>query len=265
MTKRHSYGSGRNGVIAGAMLAAGAWLATQLGKALGKAIFKYRWQLTPLLVAAPMPLVGWILALTYWLWPAWTTGGFGVAGLCAVVWVWRGLERMYDRILGGVVAAIALTWMFAVAVSPGTGSLYGILALGWPLLGLFWWCGGTFKGRVFQNKMRKRWTRILDSAGAAGARIIRHKATDVGEQVTVEMPADATDDLNKKRVAKARGGRRGSVHIAQDPNNERRVTIHTIDNDPWADGQIQPHPILAVLDDLTAAAGHGGNDLEDAA
>ena len=61
------------------------------------------------------------------------------------------------------------------------------------------------------------------------------------------------------------GGSHGSVHIGQYSNNERRVTIHKIDITPRADGQIQPHPIPAVLDDLTAAAGHGGNDLEDAA
>jgi hypothetical protein len=261
----HRHGNGRNGVIAGAMLAAGAWLATQLGKALGKAIFRYRWQLTPLLVAAPMPMTGWLLALTYWLWPAWTSGAFGVAGVCAVVWVWRGLQRLYDRILAGVVAALVLTWLFAVATKPGTGSLYGMLALGWPLIGIFWWCGGAFKGRVFQDRMRKRWTRILEQAGAAGARVIRHKATEVGEQVTVEMPGDMADDLNKKRVSKARGGRRGTVHIAQDPNNERRLTIHTIDNDPWADGKEQPHPILAVLDDLAKAGGRGHGGLEDAA
>jgi hypothetical protein len=261
MSKSHLGNGLKAGIIAGALLAVGAWLA----KALGKITFRYRWQLTPLLVAAPMPLVGWILALTYWLWPAWTSGGFGVAGLCAVIWIWQGLERLYDRILGAVVAAVVLTWLFAVAVNPAAGELYGILALGWPILGIFWWCGGTLKGRVFQGRMRRRWARVLEQAGAAGARIIRHRTTDVGEQVTVEVPGDKnTDDLTKKRVEQALGARRGSVHVAPDKGNARRVTIHTIERDPWADGAIQPHPVLAVLDDLAAAGGRP-DDLEEAA
>jgi hypothetical protein len=259
MTKRHSYGSGRNGVVAGALLAAGAVIA----QALGRAVFRYRWQLTPLLVAAPMPVLGWILALTYWLWPAWTQGGFAVGAVCAAVWVWQGLERLYDRILGAVVAAIALTWLFAIAVNPAAGALYGLLALGWPILGVFWWCGGAFRGRILQDKIAKKWARIMEQAGVAGAKLIRHRATDVGEQVTVEVPGDATNDLSKKRVEQAMGGRRGSVHLAQDKGNARRTTIHTMDRDPWADGAVQPHPILAVLDNLTAAGGQ--DDLEDAA
>lgn len=262
MTKRHSYGSGRNGVVAGALLAAGAVIA----KALGKGIFRYRWQLTPLLVAAPMPLIGWILALTYWLWPAWTQGGFAVGAVCAAVWVWQGLERLYDRILGAVVAAIVLTWLFAIAVNPAAGALYGLLALGWPILGVFWWCGGAFRGRVFQAKMIKKWGRIMEQAGVAGAKLIRHRSTDVGEQVTVEVPGDKTaKDVSKDRVEGAAAARPGSVHLARDKGNARRVTIHTMERDPWADGAVQPHPILAVLDHLTAAGGQDHHDMEDAA
>ncbi len=35
------------------------------------------------------------------------------------------------------------------------------------------------------------------------------------------------------------------------------MTIHTMERDPWADGAVQPHPILSVLDHLAAAGDFG--------
>lgn len=250
MSRRLTHGHGGTGVLAGALLAAGAWLA----KALGRIVYRYRWQLTPLLVAGPLPVLGWLLAVAFWLWPAWTLGGFAVGAGCAAVWVWQGLHRAYDRILGALVAGLALAWLLAVAVDPGTGWLYGALALAWPVLGLFWWCGGAFRsGRAFAE-LRRRWANIAELAGIAGAKLIRAEATEVGQVLTVEMTGDKTrDDVSKKRLEHAMRTRPGGIHLVNDDRNARRVTIHHVATDPWADGSEAAHPLMAVVAAMAAA------------
>jgi hypothetical protein len=260
MSRTITHGKGRNGVIAGALLAAGALIT----KALAKLIYRFRWQLTPLLVAAPLPLLGWIVALTYWLWPAWTLGGFAIGAGCAAVWVWQGLRRLYDRILGGLVAGLALAWLLAVAVNPGVGALYGALALTWPVLGLFWWCGGAFRsGRAFAD-LRRRWANVAELAGILGAKLIRAEDTEVGQVLTVEMTGDKTrDDVSKKRLEHALRTRPGAIHLVNDDKNARRVTVHHVAVDPWADGSEITHPLMAVVTALNTA--NTDTNLEEAA
>ena len=248
-------------VIAGALLAAGAFLA----KALGKAIFRYRWQLTPLLVAGPLPAIGWVLALAYWLWPAWTLGAFGIGAGCAAVWVWQGLHRLYDRILGGVVAGLALAWLLAVAAHPGTLALYGALALTWPVLGLFWWCGGAVRSGRALAQLRKRWDNIAELAGVVGAKLVRAEDTEVGQVLTVELPGDKVQsDLSKTRLESAMRTRPGAIHLVNDDKNARRVTVHHVAVDPWADGSEITHPLMAVVAALNTASTED-TDLEEAA
>jgi hypothetical protein len=261
MSRKHTNGHNKvAAVVTGALLAAGAFL----GKALAKVIFRYRWQLTPLLVAGPLPLLAWLLALTYWLWPTWTLGGFGIGGVCAAVWVWQGLHRLYDRILGGLVAGLALAWLLAVAVNPGTIALYGALALTWPVLGLFWWCGGAFRSGRALSQLRKRWSTIAELAGVVGAKLVRAEDTEVGQVLTVELPGDKVQsDLSKARLEAAMRTRPGAIHLVNDDKNARRVTVHHVAVDPWADGSEITHPLMAVVTALNAAS--TDTNLEEAA
>jgi hypothetical protein len=218
-------------------------------------VFRYRWQLTPLLVAAPMPLLGWITALTYLFCPDWTLAGYGVAGVCAAVWVWQGLRRLYDRVLGAVVSVLCLGWMLAVAVSPGVGALYGMWLLGWPLVGIFWWCGGAFRSGRALAQLRRRWANVAELAGIAKTKLIRARETDVGQVLTVELPGDKTfRDVTKDRIESAMPARPGSVHLVRDDRNARRFTIHHVETDPWADGSEAAHPLMGVVAAMAAAA-----------
>jgi hypothetical protein len=249
MARRYTHG--RSGVVAGALLAGGGWLAVQFARG----VFRFRWQLTPVLVAVPMPLLGWITALTYLVWPGWTLAAYGVAGACAVVWVWQGLQRLYDRVLGAVVAVLCLGWMLAVALSPGVGALYGLWLLGWPVVGLFWWCGGAFRSGRALAQLRKRWDNIAELAGIAKARLIRAHETEVGQVLTVELPGDKTQrDVAKDRLEAAMRTRPGSVHIVKDDKNARRFTLHHVETDPWADGSEVVHPLMGVVAAMAAAA-----------
>lgn len=257
MSRKYTNGTGRRGWIAAAFLAAGAFLAA----AFGKALFRYRWQLLPLFVAAPLPVLGWIAALTLWLWPGWTLAAFGVAGGCAAVWVWQGLQRRYDRMLGAVVAALTLAWVLAVAVNPAAGALYGLWLLGWPILGLFWWCAPAFRSGKALAGLRLRWGNVAELAGIAKAKLLRARDTEVGQVLTVELPGDKTQrEVSKERLEAAFGARPGSIHVVRDDTHARRVTIHKVDRDPWANDAVQPHPVLAVLDLLSPPADQNRDD-----
>lgn len=262
MSRKHTHGTGSRGLLATAALAVGVWF----GRLLGKALFRFRWALTPLFLAAPMPALGWLAAAAFWLWPGWTLAAFGIGAGCAAVWVWQGLRRTYDRILGGVVAALALAWLLAVAVKPGTGALYGLLALAWPVLGIFWWCGAAFKSGRAMAQLRRRWSNIADLAGVAGAKLIRAETTDVGEVLTVELPGDKTqNDLSKARIEAAMSTRPGGIHLVKDDKNARRVTIHHVAVDPWADGSEISHPLMGLVAAMAAADTTNTTELEEAA
>jgi len=262
MSRKHTNGSGRRGFLAAAALAIGAWL----GAHLGRVAFRYRWQLVPLFLAVGLLPLGWVTAWTWWLWPDWTLAAFGVGAACAAVWVWQGLHRVYDRILGAVVAALGIAWLLAVAVNPGAGVLYGMLALAWPVLGVFWWCGGAFRSGRAMAQLRRRWAGIAELAGVAGAKLIRAETTEVGEVLTVEMPGDKTQrDLSRERVEAAMSTRPGGIHLVKDDRNARRVTIHHVARDPWADGSEAAHPLMAVVAAMAAAETHTDTELEEAA
>lgn len=247
LSLKHTNG---RGLLSAVMLAAGAWL----GAVLSKALFRFRWQLTPAFIAAALPPVGWLAALAYWLWPGWTLAAFGVGGGCAAVWVWQGLRRRYDRILGAVVSALCLSWLLAVAVSPATGALYGLLALAWPIAGVFWWCSAAFRSGRALAQLRRRWANIAELAGIAGAKLIRAENTEVGEVLTIEVPGDKTqDDVSRKRLESAMPTRPGGIHVVKDDKHARRVTIHHVARDPWEDGSEVAHPLMAVVAAMAAA------------
>jgi hypothetical protein len=221
--------------------------------------YRWRWQLTPVYVAAPMPVVGWLSALAYWMWPGWTVAAYVVAAVCAAVWVWHGLSRPYDRILGTAVAAVCLGWTFAVAVRPGTGSLYGLWVITWPIAGLFWWCGGAFRSGHALAQLRSRWANVVELAGIGSTTLIRVRDTSVGKVIEAELPGGRTQrELSRERLESALSARPGSVHLVKSKTNARRVTVHIVERDPWADGTELPHPAVAAATAIppVAHAGH---------
>jgi hypothetical protein len=222
---------------------------------LAAAAYRFRWQLTPVFVTAPMPVVGWLTAFTYWVWPRWTLAAYVVAAVCAVVWVWHGLSLTYDRVLGAAVAGLCLSWMLAVAVQPGTGWLYGTWVVSWPLVGLFWWCGSAFRTGRTLAQLRGRWANVVELAGVGATKLIRARDTAVGRVIEAELPGDKTQrELSRERLEAALGARPGSVHLVKSTTNARRVTVHIVERDPWADGAEETHPAITAITAVMPAA-----------
>jgi hypothetical protein len=131
---------------------------------------------------------------------------------------------------------------------------------------VFWWCGSAFRSGRALAQLRRRWANIADLAGVAGAKLIRAESTEVGEVLTVELPGDKTQrDLSRERVESAMSTRPGGVHLVKDDKNARRVTIHHVARDPWADGSEIAHPLMAVAAAMAAADAHTDTELEEAA
>lgn len=217
--------------------------------AVGAAVYRWRWQLTPLFVAVPLPLAGWGLALMWAHAPTvWFAGVYAVAAACLVAWLAVGMTRLYDRVYASVAAVVVLAWLSAVAVRPGTGWLYGVWALGWPLVGLGWWCGPALRSAAALNRMRARWDSVAELAGIAGAKLTGAKTTTVGRVLSVVLPGNHTaKDVNRDRIESGYQYRRGSVTVVPDKTNARRVSLHVVDRDPWESGRTIAHPAVANL------------------
>jgi hypothetical protein len=209
-----------------------------------------------LFVALPLPVLGWGLAL---LWAyadlGWFIAVFAVAAACVACWLVFGMTRAYDRVYAAVVTAVAFGWLLALAWHPGSRFLYGLWALGWPVVGLGWWCGPTLRSAATLDRMRKRWDSVAELAGIAGAKLTHVKNTSVGRILTVVLPGNNTArDVNRDRVESGYQYRRGSVTVVPDKANARRVDLHVVDRDPWASGRSVAHPAVAALPDIDAAS-----------
>ena len=220
--------------------------------AIGRVLYRWRWQLTPLFVALPPPFLGWGLAL---LWAhadvGWFIAVFAVATACVACWLIVGMRRLYDRVYAATVAALTLGWLLAVAMHPGMGRLYGIWSLAWPVVGLGWWCGPALRSAATLDRMRQRWASVAELAGIAGATLTNVKNTTVGRVLTVVLPGNHTArDVNRDRIESGYQYRRGSVTVVPDKANARRVDLHVVDRDPWDGGRTIAHPAIAALPDV---------------
>jgi hypothetical protein len=224
---------------------------------IGRALYRWRWQLTPLYVALPLPFAGWGLAL---LWAfahvGWFIAVFAVAAACTVCWLIVGMTRTYDRIFAAMVALVVLGWLLALAWHPSDGHLYGVWALGWPVAGLGWWCGPALRSAATLDRMRQRWDSVAELAGIAGAKLTNVKNTSVGRVLTVVLPGNNTArDVNRDRIESGYQYRRGSVTVVPDKANARRVDLHVVDRDPWESGRTIAHPAIAALPDIDPTDG----------
>lgn len=216
---------------------------------LGRGVYRWRWQLTPVFVAGPMPATGWGLAL---MWAhasrGWLAAVFAVAAVCVACWLVFGMRRVYDRCYAALVSVLVGGWLLAVAVHPGTGWLYGVWALGCPVAGLGWWCGPALRSAAALDRMRHRWASVAELAGIGGAALTGVKHTAVGRVLTVVLPGNHTArDVNRDRIEAGYQYRRGSVTVVPDKANARRVDLHIVDRDPWESGRSIAHPAIAVL------------------
>jgi hypothetical protein len=220
-----------------------------------RALYRWRWQLTPIYVALAAPFAAWTVAIIHAVAdPKWTVGLYAVGGLCAAAWLAFGMRRLYDRLYGVAVLAAAGWWTLAVAMHPARGWLYGLWALGWPLLGLGWWCGPAFRSLITLDRMTKRWNSVAELAGIAGAKLTAVRNTPVGRVLTIILPGNHTArDVNRERIEAGYEFRPGSVTVVRDKKNARRIDLHVIERDPWESGRTIDHPLLAALPHLEEA------------
>jgi hypothetical protein len=224
------------------------WLAA-------RALWRWRWQLTPLYVAFATPPAAWTVAIvhaTAGTW--WTVALYAVGGVCSLAWLAFGMRRLYDRLYALAVLATVYWWTLTVAAHPAQGWLYGVWALGWPVLALGWWCGPAFRSAITLDKMTKRWTTVAELAGITGARLTAVRHTAVGRVLTIMLPGNHTArDVNRERIEAGYEFRPGSVTVVRDKTNARRVDLHVIERDPWESGRSIDHPLLAALPHLEEA------------
>jgi hypothetical protein len=186
----------------------------------------------------------------------WFIGAFGVAVVCVACWLIFGMTRAYDRTYAAAVTAVAFGWLLALAWYPGSRFLYGLWALGWPVVGLGWWCGPTLRSAATLDRMRKRWDSVAELAGIAGAKLTNVKNTSVGRVLTVALSGNNTArDVDRDRIESGYQYRRGSVTVVPDKANARRVDLHVVDRDPWESGRSIAHPAIAALPDIDTSPG----------
>ncbi|MDI1464312.1 hypothetical protein QEZ54_25400 [Catellatospora sp. KI3] len=208
-------------------------------------VWRFRRQLAPfgvagLTLAAGGAALGVRLAADDgWLW-----GCYGVGGLCAAAW----LSRLsgYDRGLGAVVTGTAAAWTLAVAYWPTSGALYGLWALGTPVLGLGWWMSGTLRAQLRADRVRHRWDTVAKLAGVAGAHLLGTRATPAGEVLRVKLTAGQNaKSMQREAIESAYELRPGAVKVEQDEANARVVFVHITETDPWTADLT--HPALKIL------------------
>ena len=214
---------------------------------LGAAGYRWRWQLTPVYVAAALVPTAWVLAIVgRWFGWAWVLGAGAVAVVLVTAWLAVGLSRTYDRLYAGLVAAAGLIWVTATAVHPGRWWLYGALALGWPLLALGWWAGPACRSGMWLDNVLRSWTNAAASAGLDAA-LTNARTTPTGKVLSLVLSGRTTArEVTRERLEQLLGTRKGAVTVVPDKANVRRVEVHVNDRDPWEARGDLLHPAIGL-------------------
>lgn len=214
-------------------------------------LWRYRWQLTPIAVAAG----AWLLAILMRAWPP-----AGVVLVAAAVATLVGLHRFRLRgeelLYGRLVVAAGSSWIIAAALigpaRPGVALAWAILTIG---AGLPWWRHRRIRGRIRVDRTIEAWPDWSNRAGLTGVRIVTATAGRVSDRLRLELRrgqqnarqlVDGLENLASVRGTPVWRLRADTTITRTDPGLVDLLITHT---DPWradnGDAIAVPHPTIA--------------------
>jgi hypothetical protein len=226
---------------------------------IGRAIWRYRSELAPVVFAGLITLVATAIHHAdrrAWPW-------FALATLAAITaltvpppaWArkaWALLDRPADRVYAAIVSMNAGGWLTAAiaigAATPPMPVLGGILAL---TSAIPWWASGRRRAKVRLERMLESWPEVARAVGLAGSQVMSALADIWGWRARFRLARGQTiQDVIAKvpEIESGLGTFRGAVRVYPTPDDlANRCELRVLDTDPHADAIPWPGPSVTSI------------------
>ena len=227
--------------------------------AIGRAIWRYRSELSPIAFAVLVVAATVMLHRTHpeW-WPWWALATVTTTTILAAPMpaclrkAWSIVDRTVDRVYAGAVTAVAGGWLtVATALGPFTPPM-PVLAAGLTLIcAIPWWASRRRRARVRVERKLESWPEIATAIGLAGSQVMSAMVDLWGWRARVRLARGQTirDVIAKiPAIESGLGTFRGAVRVHPTPDDlADRCELRVLDVDPHADAIAWPGPSVASI------------------
>jgi hypothetical protein len=226
---------------------------------IGRAIWRYRSELAPVVFAGLIALAATAIHHAdrrAWPWFALAT----MAAITALTvpppaWArkaWALLDRPADRVYAAIVTMNAGGWLTAaIAIGPATPPLPilgGILTL---TTAIPWWASGRRRAKVRLERKLESWPEVAKAVGLAGSQVMSALADIWGWRARFRLARGQTiQDVIAKvpEIESGLGTFRGAVRVYPTPDDlANRCELRVLDTDPHADAIPWPGPSISSI------------------
>jgi S-DNA-T family DNA segregation ATPase FtsK/SpoIIIE len=222
--------------------------------AIGRAIWRYRSELAPVMVAALTAATAAILHRSHpgaWPWLALATAG-GIALLAAPLpaWArkaWDVLDRPAERVYAAAVTTATGGWLTAATtVGPGIAPMPAVAVALTVVCGIPWWTSRRRRAKVRVDRLLESWPVIATAVGLAGSQVISALVDVWGWRARLRLARGQTiNDVIAKipGLESGLGTFRGALRVYPTPDDlANRCELRVLDIDPHADAIPWPGP-----------------------
>jgi S-DNA-T family DNA segregation ATPase FtsK/SpoIIIE len=236
------------------LISSGDQLLETATTAIGRAIWRYRSELAPIIIAALTATTAAILHRSHsgtWPWLAVATAG-GIALLSIPLPSWARktravLERPAERVYGAVVTAATGGWLTAATViGPGIAPMPAVAVALTVACGIPWWTSRRRRAKVRVDRLLESWPVIATAVGLAGSQVASALVDVWGWRARLRLARGQTiNDVIAKipGLESGLGTFRGALRVYPTPDDlANRCELRVLDIDPHADAIPWPGP-----------------------
>lgn len=215
--------------------------------AIGRAVWRYRSELAPIVVAALTATTAALLHRSHpsaWPWLAVATVG-GIALLAAPQpeWArksWAVLDRPAERAYAALVFAAVGGWLTAATIiGPGLAPMPAIAIALTAVCGIPWWTSRRRRAKVRVDRLLESWPVIATAVGLSGSQVISAVVDVWGWRARLRLARGQTiSDVIAKvpGLESGLGTFRGALRVYPTPDDlANRCELRVLDIDPHAD------------------------------
>jgi hypothetical protein len=257
--RRHAHRLRHDGYQPMIVLNSGDQIPETAAAQFGRAIWRYRSELTPLAIAALVVLAA--LALHHanhrsWPWLTFivlaATAGFTVPLPTWIRRTWSLLGRPAERAYAAAVCLSAGGWLTAgVALGPATPPLPTLAAILTVVNAIPWWASGRRRAKVRVERKLESWPEVAKAVGLAGSQVMSALVDVWGWRARFRLGRGQTiEDVIAKvpEIESGLGTFRGAVRVYPTPDDlANRCELRVLDTDPHADAIPWPGPSVTSI------------------
>ena len=257
--RRHAHRLQHDGYQPMIVLNSGDQIPETAAAQLGRAVWRYRSELTPLALVALVVLAA--LAMHHadhrsWPWLALislaATAGFAIPLPTWLRRTWSPLGRPAERAYAATVCVSAGGWLTAaVALGPATPPLPVLAGILGVVNAVPWWASGRRRAKVRVERKLESWPEVAKAVGLFGSQVMSALVDVWGWRARLRLSRGQTiEDVIAKvpEIESGLGTFRGAVRVYPTPDDlANRCELRVLDTDPHADAIPWPGPSVASI------------------